>query len=88
MLRISFLTLGILCFALSGCERHKFEDVKGLYEGHGSHKEHGEDHEEGHHEAEGVHPAHGETAPAEKHPAGPPVEAEKAPAAGPKDVGL
>ncbi len=65
---------------MGGCERHKFDDVKGLYEGHGAHEEHGEDH----HEAEESHPAHGVTAPEEKHPA----KAEKAPTGSPRDVGL
>lgn len=87
-LRISFLGLGVACFAMSGCERHKFDDVKGLYEGHGAHEEHGDQH----HKAEGDHPAQGDAAHAEKHDdkhaEEHPAKAEKAPAGNPKDVGL
>lgn len=79
-LRFSFLALGIACFAMGGCERHKFDDVKGLYESHGAHEEHGEEH----HEAEGSHPAHRGATPDEKQPA----KAEKATTGSPKDVGL
>lgn len=79
-LRISFLALGVACFAMGGCERHKFDDVKGLYEGHGAHDEHAEEH----HEKGDSHSAEGDAAHAEEHP----VKPEKAPAGSPKDVGL
>lgn len=40
------VSAGILSLALIACERHEFDETKGLHQEHGKH--HGEHHEEGH----------------------------------------
>ncbi|NLT70891.1 MAG: hypothetical protein GXX91_09375 [Verrucomicrobiaceae bacterium] len=43
-------SIGLIGFALTGCERHEFEDTKSLHTGHGEH---------GHHDDHGDHDDHG-----------------------------
>jgi len=54
-LSLFVLSSALLGLALTGCEKHSFEDTKGL------HLEHGKHHDEGHGEAHGD-AAHGDDA--------------------------
>lgn len=67
------VSAGILSLAMIGCERHEFDDTKGLHQEHGKH--HGEHHDEGHddHAKEDGH-AKEAAAPVEKREAAPAPE--------------
>jgi hypothetical protein len=70
------LSTALLGLALTGCEKHSFEDTKGL------HLEHGKHHDEGHGEGHGD-AAHGEAAHAKEDHAKD-AHGEKAPEAKPE----
>jgi len=53
-------SIGLIGFALTGCERHEFEDTKSLHTGHGEHGHHDD------HGDHGDHDDHGDAAKADE----------------------